>query len=60
MTFDKMPDVMYALFQMLPPPGKEWPVAERLLWLRAFEAVCRLVFKDDVALQITNAGEEKG
>lgn len=53
MTLDEMPPVMKELFQMLPPAGAEWPLVERLRWLRAFEAVCRLVFKDDIALEIT-------
>lgn len=51
MSLDEMPPVMKELFKMLPPAGNEWPLVERLRWLRAFEAVCRLVFKDDVALE---------
>jgi hypothetical protein len=47
MTFDELPPVMRELFKMLPPPDSEWPAAERLRWLRAFEAVCRLVYRDD-------------
>jgi hypothetical protein len=57
MTLDEMPAVMRELFQMLPPTGTEWPVVERLRWLRACEAVCRLVFKDDVVLEIIHAEE---
>jgi hypothetical protein len=53
MTLDEMPVVMKELFLMLPPPGTEWPPVERLRWLRAFDAVCRLVFKDDIALEVT-------
>jgi hypothetical protein len=52
MTLDETPAVMKELFLMLPQPGTEWPVVERLRWLRAFDAVCRLVFKDDIALEI--------
>lgn len=53
MNFEEMPPVMRELFKILPPTGAEWPLVERLRWLRAFEAVCRLIFKDDVALEIT-------
>lgn len=52
MTFEEMPLVMKELFRMLPPSGTEWPLVERLRWLRAFDAVCCLVFKDDAALEI--------
>jgi hypothetical protein len=53
MDLDEMPAVMRELFKMLPAAGAEWPLVERLRWLRAFEAVCRLVFKDDIALEFT-------
>lgn len=49
MTFDELPPVMRELFRMLPPTGSEWPLVERLRWMRALEAVCRLIFKDDAA-----------
>lgn len=52
MTLEEMPPVMKELFKMLPPSGSEWPIAERVRWLHAFEAVCRLVFKDDAAIAI--------
>jgi len=52
MAPDEMPPVLRELFLMLPPAGTEWPLVERLRWLRAFEAVCRVIFKDDVALAI--------
>lgn len=51
-TFEEMPPVMRELFNMLPPPGSEWPLIERLRWMRAMEAICRLVFKDDIALSV--------
>jgi len=52
MTFEEMPPVMREMFRMLPPAGEEWPLVERLRWLHAFEAICRMVFKDDVALTV--------
>jgi hypothetical protein len=52
MTIDELPPVMRALFAMLPPPDSEWPRDERLRWLRAFETVCRLIYKDDVRISI--------
>jgi hypothetical protein len=52
MTLDEMPPVMRELFKMLPPAGTEWPMIERVRWIRAFDAVCRLVFKDDIALSV--------
>lgn len=47
MTLDEMPPVMRELFKMLPPPGAEWPLVERVRWMRAFEAICPLIFKGD-------------
>jgi len=51
-TIDEMPPVMRELFKMLPPPGTEWPMVERIRWVNAFEAVCRVIFKDDVCLKV--------
>jgi hypothetical protein len=58
MTHDEMPPVMRELVKLLPPPGANWPVEERARWLHAFSAACRLVFKDDVDLRITVAGQK--
>lgn len=52
MTWDEMPPVMKEMFRLLPPSGAEWPMEERLRWVRAFEAVCRLVFKSDGDIEI--------
>jgi hypothetical protein len=56
MDVDRMPAVMREIVAMLPPPGTKWPIEERIRWLQAFEAVSRLIFKDDAALTI-NAEE---
>jgi hypothetical protein len=55
MTYDEMPPVMRELFKLLPPPGDEWPMADRVRWLQAFEATARMVFSDDIALSIKAA-----
>ena len=49
MTLNEMPPVMRELFLMLPPTGTEWPLVERLRWMRALEAVCRMIYRDDAA-----------
>ena len=35
------------LVSLLPLPGHGWPIADRLLWLRAFAAVADLVYGHD-------------
>lgn len=60
MTLNEMPPVMREMFKMLPPAGEQWPVIERMRWMSAFEAVCRIVFKDDVSFEITLPPVETG
>lgn len=46
MTAPKTPPLILELFARLPRPGEEFPQAERLLWLRAAEAIFALIYKD--------------
>lgn len=44
---NELPPIIKELFALLPEPGAEWPLVDRLRWLRAAEAVFKLVYKDD-------------
>jgi hypothetical protein len=42
-----VPPLVQELFARLPKPGEEFPHTERLLWLRAAEAILALIYKDN-------------
>ena len=42
-----LPPVVRELFALLPKPNTEWPLQERLRWLRAAEATFQMIYKDD-------------
>jgi hypothetical protein len=45
--------ILAALFRELPPVGSEWPVEDRVRWMRAATAAVDLIYKDDEAARIT-------
>jgi hypothetical protein len=45
MTRRMLPPLVTELFARLPKPGEEFPQAERLLWLRAAEAIFAMIYK---------------
>lgn len=41
--------LLVALLERLPAPGSTWSLAERALWLRAFEAAVHVVYKPAIS-----------
>jgi hypothetical protein len=54
-----LPPIVRELFALLPEPGIEWPLVERLRWLRAAEAVFKLIYKDDGPSIVFDAAQTK-
>lgn len=51
--------VIVALLNRLPVPGTNWPLADRLAWLRAVEAAFDVVYGNEPAAIVIRAGELK-
>jgi len=44
---EPIPPIVRELFALLPPLGDEFPMVERIRWLRTADAILRLLYKDD-------------
>lgn len=54
---EPVPPVIRELFALLPCPGKEFPLVDRLRWLRACDAVLCLLYKHDDAGAVIETAE---
>jgi hypothetical protein len=45
-----IPDTLAALVRKLPPPGKVWPLAERVIFFQALDAVLALEYGGNTSM----------
>lgn len=53
-----IPPIIVELFKLLPPPGSEFDLVERMRWLRAAEAIFGLLYKPDDAQLVIEAARD--
>lgn len=49
---NEIPPIVRELFALLPAPGEEFPLVDRLRWMRAAEAIFKMIYRDDAAAAV--------